>query len=164
MTRGGPSHLRVKPHRLAVTAAVLSDNSNFLYTSGKDGTISCYDIPSKKVVCRIPKSRNNEGKGKGKAKASDHDIQGHVDEILALAVSGDGKYLVSGGKDRRVCVWNIEDNIIEGLRLTWLRGFTGHKDTISVCLNFRALQHYMTRIINSFLQGIIISKIYKHII
>lgn len=31
---------------------------------------------------------------------------GHSDQILALAISDDGRFLVSAGKDRRVCVWN----------------------------------------------------------
>lgn len=60
-------------------------------------------------------------KGKGKQRA---DVDGHTDEILALALSGDGKYLASGGKDRKVGVWDVEKE-------EWIKGFAGHKDTIS---------------------------------
>lgn len=45
--------------------------------------------------------------------------------MLALALSGDGKYLASGGKDRKVGVWDVEKE-------EWVKGFGGHKDSISV--------------------------------
>lgn len=56
-----------------------------------------------------------------------NEIQGHTDEVLALALSSDGKLLASGGKDRRIGVWDAEKN-------TWIRSFGGHRDTISVRL------------------------------
>lgn len=53
------------------------------------------------------------------------DVNGHTDEVLALALSGDGKYLASGGKDRKVGVWDVQKD-------EWVKGFGGHKDTVSV--------------------------------
>lgn len=47
--------------------------------------------------------------------------------MLALAISGDGRYLASGGKDRRVGVWDVQ-------KAEWVKGFGGHRDTISVRL------------------------------
>ncbi|GJJ14571.1 hypothetical protein Clacol_008836 [Clathrus columnatus] len=134
-----PSCLRVKPHRLTVTAAVLSNDSRYLYTSGKEGSISCYEMSLGRCVSHIPKMRIEGAKSKGKGKAFDRNLSGHTDEILALALSGDGKYLVSGGKDKRIGVWSIEDTTKDGMsarRLTWLKGFVGPKDTISG-LSFR---------------------------
>ena len=61
--------------------------------------------------------------------SSDVDIKGHTDEVLSLALSGDGKLLASAGKDRRLGVWDTE-------KAEWIKGFSGrfgHKDTISVC-------------------------------
>jgi ribosomal RNA-processing protein 9 len=55
---------------------------------------------------------------------------GHTDEVLALALSGDGKYLASAGKDRRLGVWDVEKDV-------WIKGFVGqmaHKDLVSVRL------------------------------
>jgi len=52
---------------------------------------------------------------------------GHQGEILCLAASEDGKYLVSGGRDRIVGVWNVED---DGAK--WISGMRGHKDAITV--------------------------------
>jgi WD40 repeat protein len=34
------------------------------------------------------------------------ELVGHRDEVYATAYSGDGKWLATGGKDTRVCVWN----------------------------------------------------------
>jgi ribosomal RNA-processing protein 9 len=62
---------------------------------------------------------------KGKQKA---DPDGHTDEIWTLALSSDGKYLASGGKDRVVGVWDVEN--ADGI--SWVKGFTGHRDSISV--------------------------------
>lgn len=67
-------------------------------------------------------------KDKGKGKARRGDVNGHTDEVLALALSGDGKYLASGGKDRKVGVWDVEKE-------EWVKGFGGHKDTVSVSCN-----------------------------
>lgn len=67
--------------------------------------------------------------------------QGHTDEILALAVSPDGKYLVSGGRDKRIGVWSIPQDSGASSSSSkqaekWLKGLGGHKDAITV-LRFR---------------------------
>ncbi len=48
-------------------------------------------------------------------------------DIRALAVSSDGKYLASGGTDKKVTLWSVEN--IKKIRK--LRTFGGHKDSIS---------------------------------
>ena len=57
---------------------------------------------------------------------------GHSDEVLTLALSDDGGYLASAGKDRKVCVWDAEKG-------EWARGFGGHRDTISVRVQSRPM-------------------------
>ncbi|PVH78048.1 WD40 repeat-like protein [Cadophora sp. DSE1049] len=55
--------------------------------------------------------------------------QGHVDTILTVAASQNGKFVVTGGKDRRIVVW-------DAATLKCLRVFSQHRD--SVCgLAFR---------------------------
>jgi ribosomal RNA-processing protein 9 len=34
-------------------------------------------------------------------------MQGHFDEVCCMAISPNGKYLISGGKDRIVRIWDI---------------------------------------------------------
>ncbi|KAH8112385.1 WD40 repeat-like protein [Phellopilus nigrolimitatus] len=136
-----PIYLRTRGHRQSVTAAVASSSGKYIFTSGKEGSIVRTDLSSGKQVSAFQKLRtespekgNGKGKGKGKEKAS-AEVHGHTDEVLALALSDDGKYLASGGKDRKLVVWDAEKG-------EWLRSFGGHKDTIS-CLAFRKGTHQL---------------------
>lgn len=91
-----------------------------------------------------PKKRNNrfvENRSKGKAAiaknqpSQDDDTYGHTDEIYSLAISSDGTRLASGGKDRRIGVWDISSKQ-PGQGCKWLKGLRGHKDAIA-SLKFR---------------------------
>jgi ribosomal RNA-processing protein 9 len=103
--------LHTRGHRLSVTSAVASESGLYLFTSGKEGSIIKSDLfTGTKMAtfhkCR-PQSKQSKAKGKERAKDSD-EVKGNTDEVLALALSGDGKYLESGGRDRMVGIWNVE--------------------------------------------------------
>jgi ribosomal RNA-processing protein 9 len=70
-------------------------------------------------------SSQSSKKGKARAFPLSEDVKGHSDEVLTLALSGDGRYLASAGRDRRICVWDTKTN-------EWLKGLSGHKDSITV--------------------------------
>ncbi|KAG8985165.1 pre-rRNA processing protein, partial [Tulasnella sp. 427] len=116
---------RLRGHKMPVTAAVMSEDGRMLFSASKDGSIVKWDLITGKRVYTLFKKRrpppNAGGKGKGKAPEA---VEGHTDEVLALALSSDGKYLVSGGKDRKVVVWDAQ-------QFRWLKSFGGHKDLIS---------------------------------
>lgn len=124
--------LRTRGHRFSITSAVASDSGKFLFTSGKEGSIIKWDLTSGKKLNTIYKVKpadldsTKRNKGKGKAR---EEVKGHTDEVLALALSSDGKYLASAGRDRRLTVWDVEKD-------AWIKGFSpggmGHKDVISV--------------------------------
>ena len=116
-----PISLRTRGHRFTVTTAVASEDGKFLYTSGKEGSIIKWDLCTGKKLSTVYKKRSVKGKQKA-------DPDGHTDEIWTLALSSDGKYLASGGKDRLIGVWDVES--ADGI--SWVRGFTGHRDSISV--------------------------------
>jgi len=59
-----------------------------------------------------------------KNKAHDNVYLGHVDQILTVAASADGKFVVTGGRDRRIIVWDATD-------LKPLRIFTQHRDAVT---------------------------------
>lgn len=106
-----------------MTSAVASESCKHLFTSGKEGSIIKWDLLNGKKLTtyhKLQPEKKVKGKGKERAEAA-----GHTDEVLALALSGDGKYLASGGKDRRVGIWDVEKD-------EWVKGFGGHKDTVSV--------------------------------
>lgn len=81
----------------------------FAYTASKDLLITKYDVtdfdkrPQKLAYTRggsqyIPESKYEY----------ENTTEGHYDEILTLASSPDGKYVVSGGRDRKLIVWSAE--------------------------------------------------------
>ncbi|KZT34096.1 WD40 repeat-like protein [Sistotremastrum suecicum HHB10207 ss-3] len=140
-----PPTLRLRSHKLPLTAATLSENGHYLFTSSKDGSISKHTLlpssstspslspPTKhhqfrKIIVPKPKKSKQKAKSKepgvGIIREEVQQAQGHTDEVLCLAVSSDGKYLVSGGKDRKIGVWDVESE-------SWIRAFTGHRDIIS---------------------------------
>ncbi|KAI0038624.1 WD40 repeat-like protein [Auriscalpium vulgare] len=120
-----PPTLRTRGHRFSVTSAVASEDGRHLFTSGKEGSIVHWDLRTGARLATFPKLRPP----KGKQKAGAPDAAGHTDAVFALALSGDGRYLASAGKDRRVGVWDVESG-------AWVKAFSGHRDTISA-LAFR---------------------------
>ncbi|KAI0252838.1 WD40 repeat-like protein [Lactifluus subvellereus] len=116
-----PPTLRTRGHRFSVTSAVTSSDARFLFTSGKEGSIIKWDLRNGSRLATFHKLRPGGGKGKERATT---ETPGHSDEVLTLALSDDGRYLASAGKDRRVGVWDAEKG-------EWVRGFGGHRDTIS---------------------------------
>lgn len=57
-------------------------------------------------------------------KAKDNSYQGHTDAILTVAASQDGKFVVTGGKDRKIIVWDTHT-------LNPLRVFSQHRDAVT---------------------------------
>ena len=53
--------------------------------------------------------------------------EGHKGDILDVAASEDGKWLVTGGRDKIVGVWDVSGE--EG---AWVTGMKGHKDAVTV--------------------------------
>ncbi|KAJ8522076.1 hypothetical protein ONZ45_g1263 [Pleurotus djamor] len=128
--------IRTRGHRFSVTSAVAADSGKYLFTSGKEGSINKWELSTGKKLATFYKVKATE-KGKGKA-VSGGDIKGHTDEVLALSMSSDGMYLVSGGKDNRVVVWDAEKG-------EWIKCFIGpmcHRDTVS-SLAFRKGTHQL---------------------
>ncbi|CAR26211.1 hypothetical protein ZYGR_0H00180 [Zygosaccharomyces rouxii] len=81
----------------------------FAYTASKDLQITKYDItdfdrrPQKLAFTKGGPRFFPQGKYE-----IENTTEGHYDEILTLAASPDGKYVVSGGKDRKLIVWSAE--------------------------------------------------------
>ncbi|KAJ1301163.1 hypothetical protein OPQ81_003574 [Rhizoctonia solani] len=136
-----PAIRYTRRQRLPVTAAVASDDGLILYTGSKDGSITKWSLKDATRLTTYAKVPSHTlpmtGKGKGKGRRIvGADVEGHIDEVLALAISFDGRYLASGGRDRRILVWDVKED-------KFVKAFEGHKDAITA-LAFRknALQLY----------------------
>lgn len=86
---------------------------------------------------RKGKNRASESKGKPDIKknqpSQDQDTPGHTDEIYSLSLSMDGSRMASGGKDRRIGIWDTSNTAAtkDGEGCKWMRGLRGHKDSIA---------------------------------
>ncbi|WCJ31696.1 U3 snoRNP-associated protein-like EMB2271 [Euphorbia peplus] len=122
-----PGFENLVKHRHSVTAVCLSDDELKGFSASKDGTILQWDIDTGKgekykwptdETLRRHGARNPEGKTKK-----------HSKQVLALAVSSDGRYLASGGLDRHVHLWDTRTR-------EHIQAFPGHRGPVS-CLTFR---------------------------
>jgi WD40 repeat protein len=94
-------------HTSAVTNVAFSPDSRFVYASG--GNVIQWDLSSGNAVRKF---------------------EGHSGGVLALALSPDGRRLLTGGDDKTIRLWDTAS----GKELAKL---TGHADTVS-CLAFSA--------------------------
>ncbi|ORX93890.1 WD40 repeat-like protein [Basidiobolus meristosporus CBS 931.73] len=82
-------------HQLSVTSVAITANKKFVFTGSKDGSIIKWDVATGKKAHTFPGGRKGV---KG--------FTGHTDHVLCLAVSSDGQYLASGGKDKLINIWS----------------------------------------------------------
>ncbi|KAF9926714.1 pre-rRNA processing protein [Linnemannia zychae] len=106
-------------HNQSATSVAATENGLYAYTGSKDGSIIKWDLKTGKKLHIFV------GAQKGTA-----DFQGHTDHVTCLAVSSDNRFLASGGKDKKIIIWSVQEN-------KFLHSFKQqHKDTITG-LSFR---------------------------
>ncbi|KAI1754421.1 WD40-repeat-containing domain protein [Xylaria castorea] len=139
-----PTMFRDNTH--TVTSVALC--SPFIYLVTKDSQLIKYrlqpppDEQYKQTTRKKPKKQAPPRKRpqrlalvKGRhTRAGDKNFKGHVGQILCVAASDDGKYVVTGGDDKRIVVWDSN--------LKPLRVFTHHRDAVTG-LVFRRNSHQM---------------------
>ena len=88
----------MKGHKAAITRLEWTADNKSVVTGSKDCSLIKWDLESQsKLFFRGRKFDRSQQNG------------GHYDEVLCAAISPSGKYLVSGGKDRIVRVWDIHN-------------------------------------------------------
>ncbi|CAO3704060.1 unnamed protein product [Rhizopus stolonifer] len=100
-------------HQLPVTAVALSEKGDVFYSASKEGSIVKWDAKT------YEKLHTFVGGRKGVK-----NYTGHTDHILCLAISHDGQYLASGGRDKIINIWSVTED-------KHIAKFTQHRDTIS---------------------------------
>ncbi|AAS50467.1 AAR102Cp [Eremothecium gossypii ATCC 10895] len=81
----------------------------FAYTVSKDMQLTKYDITD--FNARPTKVKYTKGGRKYIPEGNQgfqNTTEGHYDEILTVAASPDGKYVVTGGRDKKLIVWSTE--------------------------------------------------------
>lgn len=117
-------------HQKAVTGVAVSGDS--AYTAGKDGILVKWRLPSplsesdarrsrkpQRILVSRPFGKDND------AKYANH----HSGPIRCIAASQDGRFVATGGQDKKLIVW-------DAATLKVLKVFTQHRDAV-VSLSFR---------------------------
>eukprot|EP00794_Sanderia_malayensis_P007108 gene7108-7912_t len=115
----------LRGHKLSVTCVIISHDHQHIFSGSKDGTIIKWNINSGLKVHRIL----------GLEKSHSKDAKGYEGHVSCLAISTDGQFLSSGGKEKNVFIWNADD-------MSFIRQFTGHRDSITG-LAFRKGTHQL---------------------
>ncbi|RHZ84819.1 hypothetical protein Glove_74g184 [Diversispora epigaea] len=98
---------------LSITCVACDESGQFFYTGSKDHSIIKWGVKTGNKVYSIVGGRKEIKK-----------FDGHTDQILALAVSSDGNYMASGGRDKKINIWSIKENKL-------LKCFMQHKDSVT---------------------------------
>lgn len=94
-----PQEKTVRTHKLnSYGLTAVATKYPYAYTTSKDIQLVKWDISKLMNPRKVKLVRGR--------KAPD---AGHSDEITCVAVSSDGKYVVTGGKDRKIVVWSTEN-------------------------------------------------------
>ncbi|KAF9177443.1 pre-rRNA processing protein [Haplosporangium sp. Z 767] len=101
-------------HQLTATSIAATENGLYAFSGSKDGSIIKWDLKTGKRLFVFPGGRKNVV-----------DFKGHTDHVICLAVSSDNQFLASGGKDKKINIWSVQDNKL-------LHSFKQqHKDTVT---------------------------------
>ncbi len=123
LTLGPEATTLMKGHRLAPTCVALSADERWAFSGGKDDAVFHYDVEAgKRVAALSPLWNGRQGH------------QAHEKEVLALAVTSDGRYLAAGGRDKEIRIWDLR----AGSKL--VKTFSGHRDAVAA-LAFRDGSH-----------------------
>ena len=104
-----------------MTCVALSTDEASIYSGSKDNSVLHWDTETgkKKTVLRPRWSRATHG-----------DNQAWEGEVLCVANTSDGRYIVSSGRDKSIRVYDSR------LKHSEIKCLTGHRDVVT-CLSFR---------------------------
>lgn len=123
----GAAHTQFRADTLPVTGVACCPP--YVYTVSKDKILTKWELPEKQEEAdtkrpqRVKPKRVAYAKGNGK-KADDWDYKYHTGAILCVAASMDGKFVATGGEDKKLIVWDA--NTLKPLKV-----FTHHRDSVT---------------------------------
>jgi len=124
---------RLRGHRDSVYSVAFTPDGKGLVSGSLDKTLKYWDVTGLTSVVKGRKegvngsSTNGPGGSANGKKDSDSqctmNFTGHKDYVLSVAVSHDGKWVVSGSKDRGVQFWDSHSAIVQFM-------LQGHKNSV----------------------------------
>ena len=106
--------MKISCHNGPVTCVALTIDDTTVISGSKDNSVFRIDVETGETdKLRDAWSRNTHNM-----------TQSHEGEVLAVAVSTDGKYIVSGGRDKIIRVYDARSN-------SEIKAFQGHRDAVS---------------------------------
>lgn len=114
-------------HRLSVTAVCVERRGAFAFSASKDNSIVAWDVERAEKLGTVAPQWQARGPG-----GQRNERKAHEGEVLALAISTDGRYLASGGRDRLVRVWDVRSlSPRDGFSVPLLHTLSHHRDAVS---------------------------------
>ena len=102
-----------------MTCTAISNDDNTIYSGSKDNSVISWDTETGKMKTMLRNFWNRKTHGRKQAWDG---------EVLCVANSTDGRYLVSGGRDKVIRIFDERNKNAE------VKSFTGHRDFItSLC-------------------------------
>lgn len=98
------------------TCIQFSPDGKFLYAGFKSGDIIQWDVKTNLKIHTF--MRDNQKRKVVK------EAKGHLSHVLCLATSVDGSFLISGGKDKLIHVWNTQTKEL-------VKTFTSHRGSVT---------------------------------
>uniref|UniRef100_A0A1I7SCT6 WD_REPEATS_REGION domain-containing protein n=1 Tax=Bursaphelenchus xylophilus TaxID=6326 RepID=A0A1I7SCT6_BURXY len=101
-----------RPHRFSPVSVAISNNGRYIVSCSKDGSIVKYDQKTKKIVGKLAPQKKNPDKTL------------HKGQIKCVAISGDDRYIASGGDDTLIRVYQLSN-------LKHVKNLRGHRGPIT---------------------------------